>query len=714
MCLASLAVTGCNLKYIDYSSSKNDISSSLSVDESHQSSAETSSSLESSSSISSKENSSSSSAVSSSSKVSSSSEKSSSVSSSSVVSSSSEKSSSVISSSSQASSSTAISSSSSSSSSSSASSSSSSSSSIADRHATINVFGFNDTHGNVTDTYGKGLGITKSTTALKELSAGKNSIFISQGDMWQGSAESNLTRGNLVTEWMNSLNFVSMTVGNHEYDWKDGAIKDNIALANFPFLGINVLNRSDNQRVDYLQPSTVVERGGAKIGIIGAIGNCYSSITSSNVRDIYFAVNDQLTNLVKAESTRLRTQENCDFVIYSIHGDSRDDYYDESLSTDGYVNLVLEGHSHQEYDFLDGGNVLHIQNKASNMEVYEIEIDLNLTNKTYELKAPVFHDFTYSSSPYKNYAQDSAAKAIMDKYYSTYSVAYEELGMNDTYRNSYELRSKVADLYYEKGLEKWGANYDLTLGGGYISCRGNGISAGMVKYADIYECFPFDNEIALCSIRGSAFVNTQFITGNSNYYITWKDNIALSQYDIDTSKTYYLVTDTYTVDYYSSLNVIEYYKPNTYARDLLADYVRAGNWTTIVVPPDGHDGTITDPKTIAEALELATLYTSAGASTAYYFKGVVCRLGTRVNPDSGDMNGVYVEDEGQNNGMMIYWLKRFDGATASNGWSSVDDLHLGDELIFCGKPFTYNGTTPEFGSGAYVYSINGVVTDPYC
>ena len=314
--LLSLAITGCNF---------NNASSSSSFVTQNSSSVETS--------ISSIETTSSSSNVSSNDEYSSTSSLSSSESSfsnvsstSSVASSSSQASfSSVISSSSSASSSSSVSSSSASSSSSGQTSSSSSSSSSVDKTVTLDIFAFNDTHGNVVDTQGKGISLAKASTALKELSKNKNSIFISQGDMWQGSVESNYTRGNLVTEWMNSLDFVSMTVGNHEFDWGQQYIVNNAELAEFPILGINVLYRDTNTRVNYLRPSTVVERDGAKIGIIGAISDCYTSISSSFVEDIYFASGDTLTNMVKAESARLRSEENCDFIIYSIHGDSSED-----------------------------------------------------------------------------------------------------------------------------------------------------------------------------------------------------------------------------------------------------------------------------------------------------------------------------------------------------------------------------------------------------
>ena len=90
-----------------------------------------------------------------------------------------------------------------------------------------------------------------------------------------------------------------MTVGNHEFDWGTSYIKTNAGLANFPYLGINVYSNTTNQRVDYLDPSVIINKNGAKIGIIGAIGDCYSSISASMVQDVYFKVGDDLTNLVK-------------------------------------------------------------------------------------------------------------------------------------------------------------------------------------------------------------------------------------------------------------------------------------------------------------------------------------------------------------------------------------------------------------------------------
>ena len=379
------------------------------------------------------------------------------------------------------------------------------------------------------------------------------------------------------------MNFVSMTVGNHEYDWGGEHIEQNRELAKFPMLGINILDRYSDTRVNYLDASTTFTRGDAKIGVIGAIGNCLSSISSSKVKDVYFAKGDTLTNLVKQESERLRNEEHCDFIIYSIHGSaSRDeaDSYDLSLSRLNYVDLVLEGHTHDSYAELDSYGVYHVQCEGNNYNTYRITVNLDVANHTVEVETPVSIDLSYATSPYMSYATDPQTEEIFEKYYDYYAFAYETIGYNGSTRYSSDLKQKVADLYLEAGLEKWGDDYDIVLGGGYISCRGtNRLPYGSVTYSQLAALFPFDNEIVLCSVMGYYFRDTYFVKGSSNYFLNWTTYGNEIKESIQNYETYYLITDTYSSDYvYNHLTVVDILKPELYARDLLADYISAGNW----------------------------------------------------------------------------------------------------------------------------------------
>ena len=218
----------------------------------------------------------------------------------------------------------------------------------------------NDLHGKFDDSDTQP-GVDELSSFLRGAQfANENTILLSSGDMWQGSSESNLTKGQIVTEWMNDLDFVSMTLGNHEFDWGEEPVKANKEIAEFPFLAINIYSRETDQRVDYCDASVMIDRNGIQIGIIGAIGDCYSSIAPDWTKDIYFKTGADLTKLVKDEALKLR-QEGADFIVYSIHdgfggkdyGDTISDqalsaYYDSALSN-GYVDVIFEGHTHKYY-----------------------------------------------------------------------------------------------------------------------------------------------------------------------------------------------------------------------------------------------------------------------------------------------------------------------------------------------------------------------------
>ena len=203
---------------------------------------------------------------------------------------------------------------------------------------TFDFYAVNDLHGKFVDTSNT-FGVEGLSTYLQKSAAlDDNPIFLSSGDMWQGGGYSNITKGAIITEWMNSLGFASMTLGNHEFDWGEDYISANASLAKFPMLAINIYEKSTNKQVDYAQSSVIVECNGLQVGIIGAAGDNYSSISSDKVEDVYFKTGSQLTALVKAESQRLRN-EGADIIVYSLH-----DGYGQSTSDKTIGNAALSSY----------------------------------------------------------------------------------------------------------------------------------------------------------------------------------------------------------------------------------------------------------------------------------------------------------------------------------------------------------------------------------
>ena len=451
----------------------------------------------------------------------------------------------------------------------------------------LSFYAINDLHGKFMDTATQP-GMDEFTAYMKALYADekREEILLSSGDMWQGTVESSTNKGRLMTEWMNELDFVSMTLGNHEYDWGAKVLTPNSEVADFPFLAINVTYHG--QSVDYCSGSTVVEKNGVKIGIIGAIGDCLSSISGDLTEGLRFATGSELTALVKNESVRLREQEGCDFIVYSIHdgyGDStsatsvksvtgRDisDYYDTALSN-GFVDLVFEGHTHQRYMLKDEYGVYHLQGGGENRYVSCAEVTFDLKTEKYTVTPRLIGTDVYASSSIEG---DPVVEKIYEKYFPTDDPYTAVLGMNARRRQSDDICEKVARLYYQKGLEEWGKQYDIALGGGYLKVRNPyKIEAGSVTYANLFSILPFDNDLVLGKIRGVDLIDRFLETDNSNYYVY----SALTANDVAENEYYYIIVDSYSSSYKPNrITDIARSSSGKYARDLLAEFIALGGW----------------------------------------------------------------------------------------------------------------------------------------
>ena len=450
----------------------------------------------------------------------------------------------------------------------------------------VDFYAVNDLHGSFCDSSSQpGVDGLATYFRLAEMSD-EHIVLLSSGDNWQGAAESNLTGGNIITEWMNLVGFDAMTLGNHDFDWGEDAIRDNLEIAEFPFLAINVYNIETGELAEYCTPSIMIERGGIQIGIIGAVGDCYSSIASNMVEEVEFKVGAELAALVRAESERLRAA-GADFIVYSLH-DGHDSssnsnkvitnsnlnkYYTPSLS-DGYVDLVFEAHTHQSYTLYDVYGVYHLQAGGENKGISHVEVAINSVSGEFSIEiVEVVNNSEYAYLP-----DDEATEELEDKYSDVVDNAYAYVGTVSKYYSDYALEDVVAELYLEAGLERWGDEYDILLGGGFLRTRSPyNLSAGRVTYANLLSLLPFDNQIVLCSIKGSK-LKSRFINNKSDdYHISLSDFGLSNKNQIVDSQTYYIITDSYTALYeYNGLTIVEYYDYTTFARDLLAEAIKNG------------------------------------------------------------------------------------------------------------------------------------------
>lgn len=370
------------------------------------------------------------------------------------------------------------------------------------------VFDFycvNDFHGSIVEQYNDWRyesGIAKYFGKLKEFKEADpdHTIILSSGDMFQGSIESNSNYGELIIKGMNEAGFDAMTLGNHEFDYGVDRLMSNIAKMDFPVLGGNILTHNGhNQWKENIRSSTILEKGGHKIGIVGMIGeNQTTSIMSDYVKDIDFV---DPSSLAKQEARRLQ-DEGCEIVIYVIHDDERNC---SSYAADKqYFDGVFNAHTHTLNNDLISG-VPFVQSYCNGQAISHIQITLD--NGT-----PACSNYGIVRAN-ESWKEDEAIAAIRDEYILDPEFAEKAnavAGVTDSQLTQYEhIPNMIAKAMYEK----YSKIYPNLVGAMENSQRAP--LSGTITYRDIAKATPFMNEIVIARVTGEDIVKE---TGYNSFY----------------------------------------------------------------------------------------------------------------------------------------------------------------------------------------------------
>jgi 5'-nucleotidase len=113
-------------------------------------------------------------------------------------------------------------------------------------------------------------GSARLVTALEEArKRTNNAILVDGGDQFQGTLFYTYYKGAATAEMMNKMGYDAMTVGNHEFDDGPEVLRGFMDAVKFPVLMSNADVTAEPHLADVLKKSTVIERGGEKIGLIG-------------------------------------------------------------------------------------------------------------------------------------------------------------------------------------------------------------------------------------------------------------------------------------------------------------------------------------------------------------------------------------------------------------------------------------------------------------
>jgi len=430
----------------------------------------------------------------------------------------------------------------------------------------IDLYEISDTHGAIDylkDDDDTQFGLPRLATYIaNRRNENKGTILISGGDMWQGSCESNLTRGKLMTESMRYIGFDCMTLGNHEFDWNTSVIEKNLNYFrnDMPYLCGNLVDTNTSKMPSFVQGSKVIERGGYKVGVIGTIGAIKKSIAKSAFAN--YDITPSKT-YVETEAARLRSEEGCDFVVWSSHEDCETIY----TSNPAGIDVAFGGHEHKVVNKVNG-DVPYIETDKYGRNLAHVELKIekvsgDLVKATGEVIDGAVVD---------NLAEDQNVKNLIDQYrVETDKVKKVEIGkVEGEFKQTNHLANVCVKAMYDVAQDKNNPDNSpivaLTNGDGGVRAP---LKSGIVTYGDIYQAFPFDNELVTYAVKGNMVED--LLTSKLKSLNVYHNNIKYSQ--LDANKTYYFVMTDFIATNYLKASESKYTQLDLVCRDVVAKYV---------------------------------------------------------------------------------------------------------------------------------------------
>ncbi|SQI21227.1 5'-nucleotidase [Corynebacterium jeikeium] len=374
----------------------------------------------------------------------------------------------------------------------------------------LNIIGVTDFHGHLSQAKDRKGEISEPGAAVmacyvnKEREENPNTSFVSAGDNIGGSPfESSILKDKPTLDALNAMGLEASAVGNHEFDkgWSD--LKDRVGVngdkdAKFPYLGANVKG-SD------MAPSTVIEKGGVKIGYVGTItADTPNLVSPDGIKGLSFSEPVAATN---AEAKRLKESGEADVVIGLVHEGMDNTKFSED------VDAVIAGHTHVLRK-LDGKPVL-VQPANYGMDLADIDIvydkaakkvvSVTAENRTTKDMMDVCgdtpdEDVAKIVSAAKESAKTEGEKVVTTLKNDFYRGANSDGESGGNRGTESSLNSMIADatLYGVNKLTDLKADLGVMNAGGVRE----DLASGDVTYAEAFAVQPFGNSLGVVEITG--------------------------------------------------------------------------------------------------------------------------------------------------------------------------------------------------------------------
>ena len=165
-----------------------------------------------------------------------------------------------------------------------------------------------------------------------------NWLLVDGGDQFQGSLFYTYYKGAAAAEMMNKMGYDAMTVGNHEFDDGPEVLRDFVNATKFPILMSNADISGEPLLTGAIQKSTVIAKGGERIGLIGLTPQDTDELAAPGPNVVF----TDPVGAVQAEVDKLTADGVNKIVVLSHSGYNVDLQVAEGTTG---VDVIVGGHS---------------------------------------------------------------------------------------------------------------------------------------------------------------------------------------------------------------------------------------------------------------------------------------------------------------------------------------------------------------------------------
>jgi len=334
-----------------------------------------------------------------------------------------------------------------------------------------------------------------------------NSILVDGGDQFQGTLFYTYYKGALAAEMMNKMGYDAMTVGNHEFDDGPEVLRGFMDAVNFPVLMSNADVSREPLLADKLAKSTVIERGGEKLGLIGLTPQDTDELASPGPNIIF----TDPVQAVQGEVDKLTAEGVNKIIVLSHSGYGVDQLV--AAGTTG-VDVIVGGHSNtllsNTNERAEGayptmvGNTAIVQAYAYGKFLGELNVVFDdagvITSATGE---PLIMDAAVTEDEVTVARVAEAAAPLEEIRNKVVAQTDEAIGGDRAVCRAMEctMGNLIADAMLARVADQ-GIQIAIQNGGGIRAS----IDAGEVTMGEVLTVLPFQNTLSTFQVTGATLV----------------------------------------------------------------------------------------------------------------------------------------------------------------------------------------------------------------